>query len=202
MSRFAVLLTRPLIVAAAIAIAGSWGFAQAAETINSETPGALIAPRLEPLAQPLANPPQAKPQTAPQAKPQANSAPIIVTDGTLNPPAKRAATVLTKPSANPTGANPTGAKPTGAKPSGATPTASPQAKQEPAKPVKVTLPEILKPADVERYRRIFALQNRGAWRQADREIRQLSDRVLLGHVLFQRYMSRRYRSRRTGEHEA
>ena len=190
MSRFAVLLTRPLIVAAALAIAGSGAFTQAAETINSETPGALIAPRLEPTAQPPAKPSQAKSRTAPQAKPQANSAPIIVTDGTLNPPAKPAATVLTKPSANPTGANPTGAKP-----SGATPTASPQAKQELAKPVKVTLPEILKPADVERYRRIFALQNRGAWRQADREIRQLSDRVLLGHVLFQRYMSRRYRSR-------
>jgi soluble lytic murein transglycosylase len=59
---------------------------------------------------------------------------------------------------------------------------------------KITLPEILKSADVERYRRIFALQKKARWSAADREIKLLSDRSLLGHVYFQRYMSRHYRS--------
>ncbi len=155
MSRFTASLTRPSIAAAMIAIAGSGAFAQTAEPINSDTPSALIAPRLEPIdpnARPLANP-RATPRAGPQAKTLAG------------PQAKTLA--------------------------------KPQAKREPLKPVQITLPEILKPADVERYRRIFALQDRSAWRRADREIRRLSDRVLLGHVLFQRYMSRRYRSRFT-----
>ena len=155
MSRFTASLTRSSVAAAMIAIAGSGAFAQTAEPINSDTPSALIAPRLEPIdpnARPLANP-RATPRAGPQAKTLAG------------PQAKTLA--------------------------------KPQAKREPLKPVQITLPEILKPADVERYRRIFALQDRSAWRRADREIRRLSDRVLLGHVLFQRYMSRRYRSRFT-----
>jgi len=60
---------------------------------------------------------------------------------------------------------------------------------------EIKLPKILKPGDVARYRRIFALQGRRQFRAADREIAQLSDRVLLGHVLFQRYMNRGYRAR-------
>lgn len=58
------------------------------------------------------------------------------------------------------------------------------------------VPELLGPADVERYRRIFALQKDGKWRQADGLIKALDERLLMGHVLFQRYMHpTKYRSR-------
>lgn len=50
------------------------------------------------------------------------------------------------------------------------------------------LPTPLDVADVERYRRIFALQETARWADADRLIARLENSVLLGHVLFQRYM--------------
>jgi len=57
------------------------------------------------------------------------------------------------------------------------------------------LPEILSPADAARYERIFALQERGAWKAADRLIAKLSDPLLMGHVRAQRYLHpTRYRS--------
>lgn len=56
------------------------------------------------------------------------------------------------------------------------------------------LPAVLGTADAERYRRIFALQETGSWAAADGEIAALSDRLLLGHVLAQRYLNHRYRS--------
>ena len=63
-------------------------------------------------------------------------------------------------------------------------------------PAGVPLPNPLSRADAERYKRIFSLQERGAWRAADREIKQLGDRILLGHVMAQRYLHpTRYRSR-------
>ena len=49
-------------------------------------------------------------------------------------------------------------------------------------------PPRLAARDVERYRNIFALQERADWARADQLIAQLSDPVLLGHVLYQRYM--------------
>ena len=49
-------------------------------------------------------------------------------------------------------------------------------------------PPHLGPRDVERYRQILALQERADWAVADRLIAQLDDDVLLGHVLYQRYM--------------
>ncbi len=65
----------------------------------------------------------------------------------------------------------------------------------PADPA-VQVPDILGPADVERYRRIFALQEDGNWRRADRLIKALDEQLLMGHVLFQRYMHpTKYRSR-------
>lgn len=42
--------------------------------------------------------------------------------------------------------------------------------------------------EVLRYRRIFALQEKGDWDAADGEIRQLSDKRLVGYVLRQRYL--------------
>lgn len=56
----------------------------------------------------------------------------------------------------------------------------------------------LAPDDVKLYKRIFEVQAQGKWKKADRLIKQLDDRILLGHVLYQRYMhptaySSRYR---------
>ncbi len=54
---------------------------------------------------------------------------------------------------------------------------------------------LLSPEDAARYRRIFDLQDAGDWTAADREIAGLDDGVLMGHVLFQRYMHpTKYRS--------
>ncbi len=61
---------------------------------------------------------------------------------------------------------------------------------------KVSLPQPLGPADVARYGEIFALQEKGRWRAADRRIKRLGDKVLMGHLLAQRYLHpTHYRSR-------
>ena len=58
------------------------------------------------------------------------------------------------------------------------------------------LPALLGIADAERYNEIFALQEKGLWAAADRRIRRLDDKLLLGHVLAQRYLHpTHYRSR-------
>ncbi|MFQ5534620.1 MAG: transglycosylase SLT domain-containing protein [Sphingomonadales bacterium] len=55
---------------------------------------------------------------------------------------------------------------------------------------------VLSPEDADRYHRIFALQENAKWRKADKLIKKLDDRLLMGHVLFQRYMHPTgYRSR-------
>jgi len=55
---------------------------------------------------------------------------------------------------------------------------------------------VLRAADAERYRRIFAVQAEGRWADADAEIARLGDRLLVGHVLAQRYLDpRHYRAR-------
>lgn len=65
----------------------------------------------------------------------------------------------------------------------------------------ITSPEapdlnLLSPSDVRLYKHIFELQDRGKWKKADRLIRKLDNRILLGHVLYQRYMHpTAYRSR-------
>ncbi len=81
-----------------------------------------------------------------------------------------------------------------------TPTAhdrlAPAAQPDEEAAMAVVLPRVLSDADIARYRRIFALQQRGRWREADRLIRQLDDRILMGHVLYQRLMHpTAYRSR-------
>ena len=61
---------------------------------------------------------------------------------------------------------------------------------------EVVLPRVLSAPDAALYARIFELQETGRWRAADHEIKQLGDRVLMGHVLAQRYLHpTRYRSR-------
>ena len=51
-----------------------------------------------------------------------------------------------------------------------------------------SLPLILSEADAALYREIFRFQETGKWRAADKRIAKLSDPVLMGHVLYQRYM--------------
>lgn len=46
----------------------------------------------------------------------------------------------------------------------------------------------LSDADAQAYSRIFEVQETGQWLEADRLIGQLSDKSLMGHVLYQRYM--------------
>ncbi len=58
------------------------------------------------------------------------------------------------------------------------------------------LPSILGATDVSRYRVIFSLQKNGEWKAADKIIDTLENRVLMGHVLAQRYLHpTKYRSR-------
>lgn len=55
---------------------------------------------------------------------------------------------------------------------------------------------VLSPADTHLYEEIFALQEKGHWKRADKKIALLSDRLLMGHVLAQRYLHpTKYRSR-------
>jgi len=59
-----------------------------------------------------------------------------------------------------------------------------------------SLLEQLSADDVARYRQIFQLQQQGTWREADRVVRTLDNRLLIGRVLFQRYMHpTKYRSK-------
>jgi len=50
------------------------------------------------------------------------------------------------------------------------------------------LPAVLSSKDAQLYREIFALQHKGKWKTADKLIKQLENRRLMGHVLYQRYM--------------
>ncbi len=50
------------------------------------------------------------------------------------------------------------------------------------------LPRVLSVSDTALYKNIFTLQNAGKWRRADKLIGQVSDKLLMGHVLYQRYM--------------
>ena len=56
------------------------------------------------------------------------------------------------------------------------------------------LPRVLSLSDAAHYRRSFALQQSGHWREADAELAEVSDRLLLGTVLGQRYRNPAYRA--------
>ena len=65
-----------------------------------------------------------------------------------------------------------------------------------AQNIATPLPDILSKADRARYKKIFDIQERGDWRRADRLIKKLDNKVLLGHVQAQRYLHpTKYRSR-------
>ncbi|MBM3490414.1 MAG: lytic transglycosylase domain-containing protein [Alphaproteobacteria bacterium] len=53
---------------------------------------------------------------------------------------------------------------------------------------------VLSAQDARRYQRAFALQDQADWAAADAELARLSDRLLVGHVLAQRYRSPRYKT--------
>ena len=56
--------------------------------------------------------------------------------------------------------------------------------------------DVLSDADAIRYQKIFSAQDKGLLKKADKEISKLQDKVLLGHVKFQRFMHpTAYRSR-------
>jgi soluble lytic murein transglycosylase-like protein len=57
------------------------------------------------------------------------------------------------------------------------------------------LPRVLSTADAERYREIFQYQDRGHFTDADRLINGLTDKVLMGHVLAQRYLHPSYKAK-------
>jgi hypothetical protein len=59
---------------------------------------------------------------------------------------------------------------------------------EPGRPVVGRLARRARPADVARYRQIFALQEEGRFGEADQVAKTLGDRLLAGHVLAQRYL--------------
>ncbi|WP_114089341.1 lytic transglycosylase domain-containing protein [Thalassospira profundimaris] len=60
----------------------------------------------------------------------------------------------------------------------------------------VKIPAVLSSRDAELYRQIFKVQEDGRWKDADRLISRLSDDVLMGHVMAQRYLHpTAYRSR-------
>ena len=57
-------------------------------------------------------------------------------------------------------------------------------------------PEVLSRTDTTLYKEIFQVQEVGQWKRADKLIKQLSDELLLGHVMAQRYLHpTKYRSR-------
>ncbi len=61
---------------------------------------------------------------------------------------------------------------------------APSALHDPASSV----PKLLSDADVRLYRQIFHHQNKRRWKRADQLIKKLTDRSLLGHVYYQRYL--------------
>ena len=58
------------------------------------------------------------------------------------------------------------------------------------------LPKYLKENDIGVYKQIFILQKNGSWDEADIKIQGLSDKILIGHVMAQRYLHpTKYRSK-------
>ncbi len=57
---------------------------------------------------------------------------------------------------------------------------------------QANIPSVLSESDVTLYRSAFDLQTRGQWQAADRELLRLQDRLLVGHLLAQRYLSSTY----------
>ncbi|MCF8467677.1 MAG: transglycosylase SLT domain-containing protein [Sneathiella sp.] len=50
------------------------------------------------------------------------------------------------------------------------------------------IPPVLSVEDIQKYREVFDLQDDGEWKKADSITKEISNKILLGHVKFQRYM--------------
>ena len=60
----------------------------------------------------------------------------------------------------------------------------------------ISIPELLTPSDLAKYRRIFKLQETGKWTESAKIIKTLKDQILLGHVRAHKYLHpTKYRSR-------
>ena len=59
---------------------------------------------------------------------------------------------------------------------------------------EAALPRILTEADIARYHRIGDANDEARWSDADREIKQLTDPVLLGYLLADRYLHPKYKA--------
>jgi soluble lytic murein transglycosylase-like protein len=58
------------------------------------------------------------------------------------------------------------------------------------------IPRVIGDEDIRLYQRIFEVQEIGDWKTADQLIKRLADPILMGHVLYQRYMHpTKYRSK-------
>lgn len=55
--------------------------------------------------------------------------------------------------------------------------------------------ELLSAGDVDLYKQIFIAQTKGQWKKAGRLIGQIQNKILMGHVLHQKYFHKKYRSR-------
>lgn len=63
---------------------------------------------------------------------------------------------------------------------------------------KIALPTVLTTTDADLYRKIFAVQKNGDWRTADKLAAKLTDRLLMGHVMAQRFLHpTKYRTKYT-----
>ncbi len=56
------------------------------------------------------------------------------------------------------------------------------------------VPSILEDADRDSYTKIFTLQHSGDFAGADREIKKINDKILMGHVLADRYLQNEYKA--------
>ncbi|WP_178130770.1 lytic transglycosylase domain-containing protein [Reyranella sp. CPCC 100927] len=130
---------------------------------------------------------------------------------TAKPGAKPAAASQRPTAARPTAARPTATRHTGtrltaarpapAKRTAFRPQAAPRRAYVPPPPVididptaqiAGSPPTVLESSDIARYQRIVAAQASGDWAAADTDISALRDKVLLGYMLAQRYLSSSY----------
>ncbi len=57
-----------------------------------------------------------------------------------------------------------------------------------------SIPNVLYKKDIENYQKIFSLQEKGRWTDADKVIKNIKNDVLMGYVLSQRYLSPYYKT--------
>lgn len=55
--------------------------------------------------------------------------------------------------------------------------------------------ELLSKSDIELYQQVFVAQEKGQWKKAERLSKKIQNKILIGHVLHQKYFHKRYRSR-------